>query len=45
MSEPFKIGLAGLGTVGVGVVKILQNHADVIEQRAGRKVEIVAGLD
>ncbi|NQZ13267.1 MAG: homoserine dehydrogenase, partial [Alphaproteobacteria bacterium] len=42
MSEPFKIGLAGLGTVGVGVVKILQNHADVIEQRAGRKIEIVA---
>ncbi|MEM9469330.1 MAG: homoserine dehydrogenase [Pseudomonadota bacterium] len=42
MSEPFKIGLAGLGTVGIGVVKILQNHADVISKRAGRPIEIIA---
>ena len=40
MKEPFKIGLAGLGTVGVGVVKILQTHADLIAKRAGRPIEI-----
>lgn len=41
-SEPFKIGLAGLGTVGVGVVKILQQHGEMIAARAGRKIEIVS---
>ena len=42
MSEPFKIAIAGLGTVGVGVIKILQQHSEMIEMRAGRPVEIVA---
>ena len=42
MSEPFKIAIAGLGTVGVGVIKILQQHAEMIAMRAGRPVEIVA---
>ncbi|MEO1551765.1 MAG: homoserine dehydrogenase, partial [Pseudomonadota bacterium] len=41
MSEPLKIALAGLGTVGAGVVKILQTHGDVIAARAGRPIEIV----
>lgn len=40
MKEPFKIGLAGLGTVGTGVVKILQNNAELISDRAGRPIEI-----
>lgn len=42
MKEPFKIGLAGLGTVGIGVVKILQKHSDLISARAGRDIKIVA---
>ncbi len=42
MNKPFKIGIAGLGTVGVGVVKILTQNADVITQRAGRPIEISA---
>ncbi len=37
-----RIGLAGLGTVGIGVVKIIQRNADLIAARAGRRVEIVA---
>ncbi len=41
MSAPFRVGIAGLGTVGCGVVKILQKNAKLIEQRAGRRVEIV----
>jgi len=41
MSESFHIAIAGLGTVGAGVVKILQTHAD-ITNRAGRTIEIVS---
>ena len=36
------LGLAGLGTVGIGVVKIVQRHGDLLAARAGRRVEIVA---
>ncbi len=42
MSAPLRIGLAGLGTVGIGVVKIIQRHADLISARAGRPVVITA---
>ena len=42
MSTPLRLGLAGLGTVGIGVVKIVQNHADLIAARAGRPVIITA---
>jgi homoserine dehydrogenase len=41
-AAPLRLGLAGLGTVGIGVVKILQEHAEVIAARAGRPIEIVA---
>ena len=37
-----RIGLAGLGTVGIGVVKIVQAHADLIAVRTGRRVVISA---
>lgn len=40
MSEAFRIGIAGLGTVGTGVIKILQQNADLITARAGRPIEI-----
>ena len=33
---PLRLGLAGLGTVGLGVVKIVQEHAEMIALRAGR---------
>jgi len=42
VSKPLKIAIAGLGTVGVGVIKILQSHREMIAARAGRPVEIVA---
>lgn len=42
MPAPLRIGLAGLGTVGTGVVKIIQAHGETIAARAGRPVEIVA---
>ena len=42
MPAPLRLGLAGLGTVGIGVVKIVQRHADLIAARAGRSVVITA---
>ena len=41
-SGPLRLGLAGLGTVGQGVVRIVQGHADLIAARAGRAVVITA---
>lgn len=42
MAAPLKIGIAGLGTVGAGVIRILQTHGDAIAKRAGRPVAITA---
>ncbi len=42
MNKPFRVGIAGLGTVGVGVIKILTENADIITKRAGRPIEIAA---
>lgn len=42
MSNSLKVAVAGLGNVGVGVVKILQEHNTLIAERAGRVIEIVA---
>jgi homoserine dehydrogenase len=42
MSRPLAVGLAGLGTVGAGVLRLLRDNADVVEARAGRPVAITA---
>ena len=42
MSKPFRIAVAGLGTVGAGVVKIVQTHGEALSLKAGRPVEVVA---
>ncbi len=42
MVAPYRIAIAGLGTVGAGVVRILQQHDALIAERAGRAIEIVA---
>jgi homoserine dehydrogenase len=42
MAEKLRIALAGLGTVGGGVVKLLAQNAALIERRAGRGIKIVA---
>jgi homoserine dehydrogenase len=40
--SPLKIGIAGLGTVGAGVVCLLQQNAALIEARSGRPLAIAA---
>lgn len=42
MPEPLNIALAGLGTVGVGVIRVIDTNADLIARRAGRPIRIVA---
>ena len=42
MSEPLRIALAGLGTVGTGVIRLLDANRKMVERRAGRPIEIVA---
>ena len=42
MTQVFKIAIAGLGTVGGGVVKALALRGEELSRRAGRKLEIVA---
>ena len=42
MTQPLRIALAGLGTVGVGVVQLIETNKTIIERRAGRAIEIVA---
>ena len=42
MAEALRVALAGLGTVGGGVVKLLDANRDLIARRAGRPIEVVA---
>ncbi|RVT84547.1 homoserine dehydrogenase [Rhodobacteraceae bacterium CCMM004] len=42
MTTPLRLGIAGLGTVGTGVVRIVQRHGDLLAARTGRPVEIAA---
>ena len=39
---PLRLGIAGLGTVGVGLVKIIQRNPDLLALRAGRPITISA---
>lgn len=45
MSDVFKVAVAGLGTVGGGVVKLLKEQRDVLLKRCGRLIELAAVSD
>ena len=40
--KPLRLGIAGLGTVGVGVVRIIRQQAALLNARTGRSVTISA---
>jgi homoserine dehydrogenase len=42
MKDPLRIGIAGLGTVGGGLVRLLTENEDLIAARCGRRLRIVA---
>ena len=41
-SRALRIALAGLGTVGAGVIRVLDTNRELIARRAGRPIEVVA---
>lgn len=40
--SPLRIAIAGLGTVGAGVIRLLDTNRDLIAARAGRPIEVTA---
>ncbi len=42
MNRPLSVGVAGLGTVGGGVLKMLRDNAAIVTARAGRPVAVTA---
>lgn len=42
MAEPLNIALAGLGTVGGGVLRLIETNSTLIERRAGRPIRVTA---
>jgi homoserine dehydrogenase len=41
-AAPLRIGVAGLGTVGAGLLKLLRDNADIVAARAGRPIVVAA---
>ncbi|HWP24803.1 MAG TPA: homoserine dehydrogenase [Xanthobacteraceae bacterium] len=42
MVSPLRVGIAGLGTVGASVVRLIEHQREVLRARAGRAIEVVA---
>lgn len=42
MTAPLRIALAGLGTVGTGVIRLIEENGAMIAQRAGRPIVVTA---
>ncbi len=42
MTQPLRVALAGLGTVGAGVIKLIEANRALVERRAGRPIQVVA---
>jgi homoserine dehydrogenase len=42
VTRPLSVAVAGLGTVGAGVVRMLRDNADIVSARAGRPVAVTA---
>jgi len=42
VTRPLRLGIAGLGTVGASVIRILDRQNEAVAKRGGRPVEIVA---
>ncbi len=42
MTRPLSVAVAGLGTVGAGVLRLLRDNADVVTARAGRPIAVTA---
>jgi len=45
MANSLRLGIAGLGTIGVGVVEVLQRHGDKLVRQTDRVIELKAVCD
>jgi len=45
MKKVIKVGIIGFGTIGTGVVRILNSHQDIIRKRLGAALEVVKIAD
>ena len=45
MSEPLKIAVAGLGTIGGGTLRLLHQNAALLSRRCGRELKVTAVCD
>ena len=43
MSQPLRLGIAGLGTVGAGLLRLLQTHGSRLAETVGREI-VVTGI-
>ena len=41
-TDPLRLAIVGLGTVGVGVIRLLAENRELVARRAGRPIEVVA---
>jgi homoserine dehydrogenase len=41
-TAPLRLAIVGLGTVGAGVIRLLQENGALVARRAGRSIEVVA---
>jgi homoserine dehydrogenase len=42
MTQPLRLGIAGLGIVGAGTLRLLAGNADLLERRCGRRLVVAA---
>src|SRR5262245_48929814 len=42
MNKPLRLGIAGLGTVGTGLLQLLAEHGGRLAEHVGRHIEVVA---
>lgn len=42
MKPPLRLGIAGLGTVGAGTLRLLEQNAALLEERCGRRIVVTA---
>ncbi len=42
MTGPLRVAVAGLGTVGIGTLRLLRRNADLLARRAGRPLAVAA---
>ena len=42
MQRPLRLGIAGLGTVGAAVLRLLAQNGRLLAERAGREISVTA---